>query len=99
MLAIAPFRMLMDQAGQLGDLQRQTEQSLRENADLQTKVQRFNDPAYLERLARECLGMVRPGEIAFVTVPKHGAPVPPAEEPSGHAGGSKAMFAESQTWR
>jgi cell division protein FtsB len=77
-LAVAPFRTLMQQRGELGDLQRQTEQLERENADLQTKIQRFNDPAYLERLARECLGMVSPGEIAFVTVPKHGAPVPPA---------------------
>ena len=77
-LAVAPFRTLMDQRGQLGDLQRQTEELQRENADLQTKIQRFNDPVYLERLARECLGMVQPGEIAFVTVPKHGAPVPPA---------------------
>jgi len=77
-LAVGPLRTLMDQRGQLGDLQRQTEELQRENADLQTKIQRFNDPVYLERLARECLGMVRPGEIAFVTVPKHGAPVPPA---------------------
>jgi len=77
-LAVAPFRTLMDQRGQLGDLQRHTEELQRENADLQTKIQRFNDPVYLERLARECLGMVQPGEIAFVTVPKHGAPVPPA---------------------
>jgi cell division protein FtsB len=76
-LAVAPFRTLMDQRGQLGDLHRQTEQLQRENADLQRKIQRFNDPAYLEYLARACLGMVRPGEIAFVTVPKHGAPVPP----------------------
>lgn len=76
--AVAPFRTLMDQRGELGDLQRQTQDLQRENAELQTKVQRFNDPAYMERLARECLGMVRVGEIAFVTVPKHGAPVPPA---------------------
>jgi cell division protein FtsB len=77
-LAVAPFRMLMQQRGELGDLQRQTAQLERENAGLQTKIERFNDPSYLERLARECLGMVSPGEIAFVTVPKHGAPVPPA---------------------
>ena len=77
-LAVAPLRTLMDQRGQLGDLQRQTEELRQANADLQAKIQRFNDPAYLERLARECLGMVSPGEIAFVTVPKRGAPVPPA---------------------
>ena len=37
----------------------------------------LNDPRTLERLARECLGMVRPGQIAFVTIPKHAAPIPP----------------------
>jgi cell division protein FtsB len=77
-LAIGPVRLLLAERGQLADLRRQTEELQRENADLQTKVQRFNDPDYLERLARECLGMVRPGEIAFVTVPKHGAPITPA---------------------
>ncbi len=77
-LAVAPFRTLMDQRGELGDLQRQSEELERENADLQSKIQRFIDPAYQEHLARACLGMVRPGEIAFVTIPKHGAPIPPA---------------------
>ena len=76
-LAVAPFRALMDQRGQLGDLERQTEDLRRENADLQSQIQRFNDPAYLEYLARVCLGMVRPGELAFATIPRNGAPVPP----------------------
>jgi cell division protein FtsB len=75
-LAVAPFRTLMDQRGQLGDLQRQTEELRRKNTDLQAQIQRFNDPTYLERLARQCLGMVHPGEIAFVTIPQHGKPIP-----------------------
>jgi len=75
-LAVAPFRTLMDQRSQLGRLQRQTEQLGRENADLQAKIQRFDDPAYMEQLARRCLGMVLPGEIAFVTIPVRGAPIP-----------------------
>ena len=32
---------------------------------------------FLERIARECLGMVKPGETAFVVVPAHGKPDPP----------------------
>ncbi|MGZ5289433.1 MAG: FtsB family cell division protein [Actinomycetota bacterium] len=75
-LAVAPFRTLMDQRSQLGQLQRQTEELERENADLQARIQRFDDPAYMEQLARTCLGMVLPGEIAFVTVPERGAPFP-----------------------
>lgn len=32
---------------------------------LQTEIQRLNDPAYIEQLAREELGLVRHGEIAI----------------------------------
>ena len=41
------------------------------------QVTRLSDPAELQRIARECLGMVMPGETAFMTVPKHGTLVPP----------------------
>ena len=37
-----------------------------ENADLRVEISRLHDPAELERLARSCLGMVGPGEVAFV---------------------------------
>jgi cell division protein FtsB len=39
----------------------------------------LRDPGFLERLARQCLGMVKPGEVAFVVVPVQGAPAPPPE--------------------
>jgi hypothetical protein len=35
------------------------------------------DPRTLERLARECVGMVRPGETGFVVIPRGEAPTPP----------------------
>ena len=41
------------------------------------RIADLNDPPTLERLARECLGMVKPGEIAFVPIPKGRAPTPP----------------------
>ena len=37
-----------------------------ENADLRVEISRLHDPAELEELARACLGMVGPGEVAFV---------------------------------
>jgi cell division protein FtsB len=46
----------------------------RESADLESQLARLKDPAYLERLAREELGVVRPGEIGFVVVPGDAAP-------------------------
>ncbi len=76
-LAVAPFRILLEQRGQLGELERQTTELRQESAELHAQIDLLNDPRNLERLARECLGMVHPGEIAFVTVPKHGPPPAP----------------------
>ncbi len=75
--AIAPARNLIQQRNQLASLRRQTGQLQQRNDALQARVSQLGDPAYLEKLARECLGMVKPGEVAFVTIPQHGAPVPP----------------------
>jgi cell division protein FtsB len=76
--AVAPFRTYLAQRGRLSSLQRQTSTLERQNDALQRRLERLNDPDELERLARACLGMVRPGEIAFLTIPSHGAPHPPA---------------------
>jgi cell division protein FtsB len=44
---------------------------------LQDTIGRLSDATFLERIARECLGMVRPGETAFVIVPARGKPDTP----------------------
>ena len=49
----------------------------RQNQALQDTIDRLSDATFLERMARECLGMVMPGETAFVIVPAHGKPDPP----------------------
>jgi len=74
---VAPARNLLQQRNQLAELRQQTAQLQRQNDSLQARVAQLADPTYLEQLARQCLGMVKPGEVAFVTVPRHGAPVPP----------------------
>jgi cell division protein FtsB len=48
----------------------------RRNAALDHRIDRLHDPRYLELLARECLGMVKKGEITFVVVPKQHIPLP-----------------------
>jgi cell division protein FtsB len=73
-LAVAPLRALVDGRNALSQLERQAEDLERQNTRLEARIEQLNDPTYLERLARECLGMVRPGETAFVMVPKHGPP-------------------------
>jgi cell division protein FtsB len=77
MFAIAPVRAYFDQRSRLQQLERQAAELERQNGDLERRIADLQDPATLERLARACLGMVEPGEIAIVTVPKKGAPTPP----------------------
>lgn len=77
MVAIAPTRAYFDQRGRLADLERQATALEHQNEQLRLRIADFNDPRTLERLARECLGMVRPGEIGFVVIPKGEAPIPP----------------------
>jgi len=66
-MAVVPARQYIEQRGRISDLERRTAELEERNADLSAEVERLHDPAELERLARECLGMVAPGEIAFVT--------------------------------
>jgi cell division protein FtsB len=77
LLAIAPIRGYLDERGELKDLQSQATVLERQNRVLQDRIDRLSDATFLERIARECLGMVKPGETAFVIVPVHGKPDPP----------------------
>ncbi|MDQ7849010.1 MAG: septum formation initiator family protein [Armatimonadota bacterium] len=47
----------------------------RENAQLREEIRRLHTPAYIERLAREQLGLVRPGEIPVILI--RTTPTPP----------------------
>ncbi|HEY7666967.1 MAG TPA: septum formation initiator family protein [Actinomycetota bacterium] len=76
--AIAPLRAYLGQRSALADLREQSARLERQNERLQERLLELNDPRELERLARACLGMVRPGETAFVTIPETGYPKPPA---------------------
>jgi cell division protein FtsB len=74
---VVPLRAYVEQRHRVSDLERRTEQLDRQNRELQAQIDRFNDPGYIERYARECLHMIKPGEIGFVVVPDEGsAPVP-----------------------
>jgi cell division protein FtsB len=74
---VVPLRTYMAQRDHLGQLERQTKVLEQQNGLLQLKIKQLHDPAYLERIARECLGMVKPGEIGFIVVPKSGEAQPP----------------------
>jgi cell division protein FtsB len=67
-----PSRQLIAQRAHISDLERRLVELRTENQMLDEDVARLTDPAELETLARERLGLVRPGERAYVV-----DPVPP----------------------
>ncbi|HEV2950899.1 MAG TPA: septum formation initiator family protein, partial [Actinomycetota bacterium] len=68
-----------EQTAELARFEQQADALERRNEALAARAEQLRDHAFLERLARRCLGMVKPGEVAFVVVPKEGAPAPPPE--------------------
>jgi cell division protein FtsB len=78
-LSVAPAQMYFEQKAELARFEKQAAALERKNDALAARAEQLRDRAFLERLARQCLGMVKPGEIAFVVVPKEGAPAPPPE--------------------
>jgi cell division protein FtsB len=75
--AVAPARAYLDQRAEQLRLTEQVQELQTRNAALEQQLAQLHDPAELERLARECLGLVDPGEIAFVPIRRGQAPVPP----------------------
>ena len=71
-----PIRAYVAQRQRLDQLQRQTQFLEQQNGKLEQQVKQLHDPAYIERVARECLGMVKKGEIGFIVVPRNGPPQP-----------------------
>lgn len=63
------------------DVQRQIDQINQENRRLEEKVKALKtDPAAVERIAREEMGLARPGEYIFKIPPKPGAAVQPSQQ-------------------
>ncbi|MGZ4124868.1 MAG: FtsB family cell division protein [Actinomycetota bacterium] len=65
--SVVPVRDYLSQRSEIAQLQRRTAELERSNTSLRSDIRRLHDPAYLERIARACLGMVKPGEVAFVS--------------------------------
>jgi cell division protein FtsB len=79
MAAVYPVRTYLGQRAQINTLERESLVLEGANARLNHRITSLHDPGELERLARECLGMVKPGEIAFVVVPKGGHTAAPSD--------------------
>jgi cell division protein FtsB len=74
--SVGVVRQYLDQRSDIDRLESRVEALLEERDTLVRRIDRLRDPEYLERLARECLGMVAPGEIAFVVPEDQGSPPP-----------------------
>jgi cell division protein FtsB len=79
LLSVAPAQMYFEQQAELARFEMQAAELAQKNDALAARAEQLRDRAFLERLARQCLGMVKRGEIAFVVVPKEGVPAPPPE--------------------
>lgn len=71
---MAPLRAYMEERSKIAELQRQAAVLEQATDHLDRRIAELSDPTELERIARECLVMVQPGETAFVMVPTDGGP-------------------------
>ncbi len=71
-----PLRGYFQQRARLDHIATETRVLEQQNTLLLRQIAKLHDPSYLELLARQCLGMVRPGEISFIVVPKGGQAQP-----------------------
>ena len=86
---VVPFRQVVDQRAEIGEARDHLAALVAENATLTQQVAALETPIEVERIAREKLGYVRPGETAYVVIaPETEAEIVPApveradEEPS-----------------
>jgi cell division protein DivIC len=81
------------EASRLG---RERDDLRRQNVQLREEIRLLNTPEYVERIAREQLGLVKPGEVAVILVAPTPAPVAPA---GPDANGSSPVGSEQhESW-
>lgn len=77
---VVPYGQIVDSNRQVSDAETQLAELEAENADLAADIEALQTPAEIEKLAREKLGYVRPGETAYVVLDPPGTPETAAEE-------------------
>jgi cell division protein FtsL len=74
------LRAYLQQRGQINDLKSQIAEHEANIDELESEKDRWNDPAYVEKQARERLGYVMPGEKTYLVLGEDGKPLEPASE-------------------
>ncbi|MGE5591669.1 MAG: cell division protein FtsL [Bacillota bacterium] len=67
---------LSDMRRDAAELQQQLEARQQHNRELQAEINNLQTNEYVEKVAREQLGLIRPGEIRYLTAPGGTAAVP-----------------------
>ena len=91
--AIAPARQAISQQERIRAEERKLQELNIKNAELSARLERLNDVEYMELLAREQLGLVKPGEVSFVVLS------PPATSTVTVPESSKAKNPAQKVWR
>lgn len=68
-MATKPLMQLSTQKDRIEQMAGDLSRVERENAELEDRIVRYKDPDYIEQKAREQAGLVRPGEILYITMP------------------------------
>jgi cell division protein FtsB len=77
---VFPTRTYLDKQAELADTRERLAELEAANAEAEARRDLLNTDAEIERLARDQLGLARPGEETYVVLP---APQPPVEVPDG----------------
>lgn len=78
-MAIEPTRQLIEQRERIAGMSEELRDIQRSNRRLDGRIQRLNDPDFLEQRARD-IGLVRPGETAYVVMPPSRSAAPGASK-------------------
>jgi cell division protein FtsB len=62
------MRKVNEMEERLNRLSQEYEEEIEQNQKLKEEIERVKSPAYIEKVAREELGLVKPGEILLIPV-------------------------------
>lgn len=91
---VVPYRQIIDSQRQVAAARAELAGYEAENAGLAADVQALQTDSEIERLAREKLGYVRPGETAYVVLDPPGAP----DETESAKSAEPAPVPADKTW-
>jgi cell division protein FtsB len=77
-VGVFPTRTWLDQRAATSDAERRLEVLQAQNEAFEERIDRLDDDAEIERIAREQYNLVKPGEEAYIVLPP---PLPPVELP------------------